>query len=241
MKYDYDFAIIGAGASGLIAADFALKLGARVIMIERDRIGGDCTWSGCVPSKSLIKAAAVAHAVHNAARFGVGAQPRPTDMPQVRAWLDSTITHIYAPTAPDALRAKGMDVLLGAACFVDRHMVRAGGRRITAGKFLINTGSEPRVPAIAGLSDVPYFTYQQIFQNDRLPRRLVIVGGGPIGCEIAQSYRRLGAEVALIAETLLPREEPEASAVLTGSLSKKAFRGCEAARRQFPVRTMGSQ
>lgn len=82
MKYDYDFAIIGAGASGLIAADFALKLGARVAIVEKDRIGGDCTWSGCVPSKSLIKAASVAHAVQHASHFGVGAEAQPTDMPE---------------------------------------------------------------------------------------------------------------------------------------------------------------
>ena len=214
MKYDYDFAIIGAGASGLIAADFALTLGARVVMIEKDRIGGDCTWSGCVPSKSLIKAASVAHAVQQAARFGVGAEARPTDMPQVRSWLNSTIEHIYAPTTPDALRAKGMQVLLGDASFTDAHALQVGEQRITAGKILINTGARPHVPDVAGLDRVPFLTYKEIFQNARLPQRLLVVGGGPIGCEIAQSYRRLGAEVTLIADMLLPEEEPEASAVL---------------------------
>ncbi len=214
MKYDFDFAIVGAGASGLIAADFALKLGARVVLIEKDRIGGDCTWSGCVPSKSLIKAALVAHAVGQAARFGVGAEAGPTDMPAVRAWLNSTIQHIYAPTEPEALRAKGMEVLLGPASFADAHTLQVGEQRVTAGKILINTGAQPRIPAIAALNEVPYLTYKQIFGNDRLPQRLIVVGGGPVGCEIAQSYRRLGAEVSLIAEALLPTEEPEASAVL---------------------------
>ena len=214
MKYDYDFAIIGVGASGLIAADFALRLGARVVMIEKDRIGGDCTWSGCVPSKSLIKAASVAHAVQHAAHFGVRAEARPTDMPKVRAWLNSTIEHIYAPTTPEALRAKGMKVLRGRASFADAHTLQVGEQQITAGKVLINTGAKPRIPAITGLDQLPYLTYKQIFQNDRLPQRLIVVGGGPIGCEIAQSYRRLGAQVSLIAEALLPNEEPEASAVL---------------------------
>lgn len=223
MKCDYDFAIIGAGASGLIAADFALKLGARVLMIEKDRIGGDCTWSGCVPSKSLIKAASVAHAVNTAARFGVGAHVGTTDMPRVRAWMDSTIAHIYAPTTPQALRSKGMEVLLGAARFVDAHTVQVGEQRITAAKFLINTGAQPSTPDVVGLEYVPYLTYKQIFRNERLPKRLVIVGGGPIGCEIAQSYHRLGAEVALIAEALLPREEPEASAVLAEVFSQEGI------------------
>lgn len=223
MKYDYDFAIIGAGAAGLIAADFALKLGARVVLIEKDLIGGDCTWSGCVPSKSLIKAASVAHAVRQAAHFGVGAEARTTNMPAVRAWLNSTIDHIYAPTMPEALRTKGLNVVLGAASFLDAHTIQAGSRRISAGKVLINTGAQPRIPAVAGLDQVPYLTYKQIFQNDCLPKRLVIVGGGPIGCEIAQSYRRLGAQVSLIAENLLPREEPEASAVLANVFSTEGI------------------
>jgi pyruvate/2-oxoglutarate dehydrogenase complex dihydrolipoamide dehydrogenase (E3) component len=214
MKYDYDSAIVGAGASGLIAAEFALKLGTRVVMIEKDRIGGDCTWSGCVPSKSLIKAASVAHAVQHAARFGVGAEARPTDMPKVRAWLNSTIEHIYAPTTPEALRAKGLEVLLGSASFTDAHTLRIGEKQITAAKILINTGAQPRIPAITGLDQLPYLTYKQIFQNDRLPRRLIVLGGGPIGCEIAQSYRRLGAQVVVVAETLLPHEEPDASTLL---------------------------
>ncbi len=216
MKYDYDFAIIGAGASGLIAADFALRLGARVVMIEKDRIGGDCTWSGCVPSKSLIKAASVARAVQQAARFGVGSEARPTDMPQVRTWLNSTIEHIYAPTTPEALLAKGMKVLMGCASFADAHTIQVDEQRITAGKILINTGAQPRIPAVTGLDQLPYLTYKQIFLNDRLPQRLIVVGGGPIGCEIAQSYRTLGAQVSLIAEVLLPNEEAEASAALAG-------------------------
>lgn len=228
MKFDYDFAIVGAGASGLIAADFALKLGARVLMIERDRIGGDCTWSGCVPSKSLIKAASVAHAVQGAARFGIGAETRPTNMPKVKSWLDSTIQHIYAPTTPEALRAKGMEVLLGPACFLDAHTVQVGERRISARKYLINTGAQPRFPDMEGLNEVPWLTYKQIFQNERLPQHLVIVGGGPIGCEVAQSYRRLGAQVTLIAEKLLPQEEPEAGAVLAQVLATEGIRWMQA-------------
>ena len=102
-------------------------------MIEKDRIGGDCTWSGCVPSKSLIKAASVAYAVGQAARFGVGAEAKPTDMPQVRAWLNSTIEHIYAPTTPDALRAKDMQVLLG-CCQLYGGTHPAGGRSAGHGR-----------------------------------------------------------------------------------------------------------
>ena len=211
---EYDLAIIGAGASGLIAADFALQLGARTALLEKGLIGGDCTWSGCVPSKSLIKVATVAHHARTAAQYGVDVSAPATDMTRVRAYLRATIQQIYEPTKPDALRKKGMDVLLGATRFLDPHTLEVGTERIRAKKILINTGAEPHLPAIEGLADVPYFTYQQIFENDRLPQRMLVVGGGPIGCEIAQAYRRLGSQVTLIAERLLPSEEPEVSELL---------------------------
>jgi pyruvate/2-oxoglutarate dehydrogenase complex dihydrolipoamide dehydrogenase (E3) component len=211
---EYDLAIIGAGASGLIAADFAVQLGARTALLEKGMIGGDCTWSGCVPSKSLIKVATVAQAARTASRYGIAVSAPVTDMTQVRAYLRSTIQQIYEPTKPEALHKKGMDVLLGATRFLDPHALEVGTQRIQAKKILINTGAEPHVPAIDGLADVLYFTYQQIFENDRLPERMLVVGGGPIGCEIAQAYRRLGSEVTLITERLLPSEEPEVSELL---------------------------
>jgi pyruvate/2-oxoglutarate dehydrogenase complex dihydrolipoamide dehydrogenase (E3) component len=211
---EYDLAIVGAGASGLIAADFAVQLGAHTALLDKGPIGGDCTWSGCVPSKSLIKAATVAHHARTASRFGIDVSVPAVDMPQVRAYLRATIQQIYEPTTPEALRKKGMDVLIGPARFLDPHTLEVGTKQIRARKFLINTGAEPRIPAIAGLTDVPYFTYQQIFENDRLPQHLLVVGGGPIGCEIAQAYRRLGSRVSIIAEHLLPREEAEVSELL---------------------------
>jgi pyruvate/2-oxoglutarate dehydrogenase complex dihydrolipoamide dehydrogenase (E3) component len=211
---DYDIAILGAGASGLIAADFAVQLGARTALIDKGPIGGDCTWSGCVPSKSLIKVASVAHDARTAARYGIGVSTPTTDMTEVRAYLRATIQQIYEPTMPEALRKKGMDVLIGAARFLDPHSLEVGTERIRARKVLINTGAEPRTPAISGLDGVPYLTYQQIFENDRLPQHMLIIGGGPIGCEIAQAYQRLGSQVTIIAEHLLPSEEPEVQALL---------------------------
>jgi pyruvate/2-oxoglutarate dehydrogenase complex dihydrolipoamide dehydrogenase (E3) component len=211
---EFDLAIVGAGASGLIAAGFAVQLGARTALIDKGPIGGDCTWSGCVPSKSLIKVASVAHHARTAARYGIAVSAPATDMTQVRAYLRATIQQIYEPTMPEALRKKGMDVLIGPAHFLDAHTLQVGNAKIRAKKFLINTGAQPRIPLIAGLDNVPYLTYQQIFENDRLPQHLLVVGGGPIGCEIAQAYRRLGAQVTLVAEHLLPREEPEVQDVL---------------------------
>lgn len=211
---EYDLAIIGAGASGLIAADFAVQLGARTVLVDRGPIGGDCTWAGCVPSKSLIRAATVAHHARIASRYGIEVSAPVADMTAVRAYLRRTIQQIYEPTMPEALRRKGMDVLIGNAQFLDPHTLEAGTERIRARKFLISTGAEPRIPAIPGLAGVSYSTYQQIFENDRLPQHLLIVGAGPIGCEVAQAYRRLGSRVTIIAERLLPREEPEVSDLL---------------------------
>ncbi|MGB7547049.1 MAG: FAD-dependent oxidoreductase [Terracidiphilus sp.] len=213
-KPEYDLAILGAGASGLIAADFAVQLGARTALLDKGPIGGDCTWSGCVPSKSLIRAATVAHHARIASRYGISVSAPVADMTGVRAYLRATIQQIYEPTEPETLSKKGMDVLIGTTRFLDPHTLEVGTEQIRARKVLINTGAGPRIPAMDGLSDVPYSTYQQIFENDRLPQRLLVVGGGPIGCEIAQAYRRLGAQVTIVAEHLLPREDPEVSELL---------------------------
>jgi pyruvate/2-oxoglutarate dehydrogenase complex dihydrolipoamide dehydrogenase (E3) component len=206
---EYDLAILGAGASGLIAADFAVHFGARIALLDKGPIGGDCTWTGCVPSKSLIKVATVAHHARVAARYGVAASTPVVDMPKVRDYLRATIEQIYQPTTPESLSKKGMDVFIGPARFLDPHTLQVGSEQIRARKVLVNTGAQPRIPSIPGLAEVPYSTYLKIFENDRLPEHLLVIGGGPIGCEISQAYRRLGSRVTVIAERLLPREEPE--------------------------------
>lgn len=218
---EYDFAVIGAGAAGLIAADFAVKLGARVAMLEKDRIGGDCTWTGCVPSKALLKVAKVAHHVRSSAQYGIVTQPPRVDMPQVREYLRAAIDHIYAGTTPDALRAKGMDVMLGAVQFLDPHTLQCGEQCLRARKILIATGAAPVIPDIPGLDQVPFSTYLDFFDRDRLPESLILIGGGPIGAEIAQAYQRLGVQVTVFAERLLPKEEPEASTTIQRVLERE--------------------
>jgi len=225
---EYDLVIIGAGAGGLIAADFAHQLGATVALIEKERIGGDCTWTGCVPSKSLVKVANVAHLVRTAARYGLTAAAPAVDMAGVRAYLRDTIEHIYAPTAPEALRAKGLVVHLGAARFIDPHTLEAGEMRLRARRVLICTGAAPRRPDLPGLNQIPYHTYQDIFDNTELPERLLVVGGGPVGCEIAQCYRRLGAQVVIIAKRLIPRVEPVAAQRLAQVFANEGIEHCAA-------------
>ena len=211
---EYDLAIIGAGSVGLIAADFARKLGARVALLERDRIGGDCTWTGCVPSKSLLRVGKAAHEMRTAARFGVQPQTPVIDMAKVRAYLQSTIHDIYQGTTPQALQKKGIEVLFGAASFVDSRTLIVGETRIRAKNVLVATGAAPVVPSLPGLDQVSFSTYREIFDNERLPHSMAVIGGGPVGVEVAQAYQRLGTQVTLFAERLLPKEEPSASEIV---------------------------
>ena len=206
----YDLVIIGAGSGGLTGAGFAAQLGANVALVEKNRIGGDCTWTGCVPSKALIRAAKIAHAVRTASHYGVSAGAPVADMAKVREFVQSAISKVYAFETPEELRKQGVDVVLGPARFLDSESVAAGDRLLRARTFLIATGAGSTVPALEGLDRVDYSTYEQIFENERLPRRMLVLGGGPIGMELAQAYQRLGSAVTVIARRLLPRDEPEA-------------------------------
>src|SRR6516165_6687399 len=186
---NYDLAIIGAGSGGLIASDFAVKLGARVALVEKSRIGGDCTWTGCVPSKALLKSAKIAHEMRTASRFGISANPPGVDMTKVRAYVRQAIERVYRFESPEELRKQGIEVIQGAARFVDARTIMVGEQLLGAKSFLLTTGARPQIPPIDGLNGVPFVTYEQIFDNDRLPRSMIVVGGGPIGMEMAQDRK----------------------------------------------------
>ena len=217
MKDVYDLAIIGGGAAGLIAAPFAVQLGARVAFIEKDRIGGDCTWTGCVPSKTLIKSAKVAYQMRTADRFGLAPVDATVDLKQVMEHVRSVITEIYSHTTPESLRNQGMDVFLGEPHFIDAHTISVDGHPLSADYVLICTGAHPFIPRSAGLDRTSFLTYQNIWDLNDLPKHLVIIGGGPIGCELAQGFHRLGSSVTLVegGDMLLPRDDNDASEILT--------------------------
>ena len=219
-----DLAIVGGGAAALTAADFALQLGARVALLERDRIGGDCTWTGCIPSKSLIRVASAAASVRQAGRFGIRTGEPEVDFAQVREYLRSCIEHIYTPTSPDALRAKGVLVKIGPTRFLDPHTLEVAGETLRARRILICTGAIPARPTFTGADEISYLTYREIFEIDHLPGSLLVVGGGPLGCEIAQAFQRLGAQVTLIAPRLLPRADAKASALLSQVFAQDGVR-----------------
>jgi len=209
MTRTYDIILIGGGSAGLTGARFAARLGARVAIAEKNRIGGDCTWTGCVPSKALLRASKAAHEVREAGRFGIESGEIRVDMAQVKAHVMGAVHTVYDQETPDVLAAEGIDVVHAPAQFVDSGTLQAGDLTLKAGKYVICTGAKPSIPPIPGLSDVPYHTHETIFENDRLPKHLLVIGAGPIGIELAFAYRRLGARVTILAAEFMPAEDPE--------------------------------
>jgi pyruvate/2-oxoglutarate dehydrogenase complex dihydrolipoamide dehydrogenase (E3) component len=194
----YRFVIVGAGPAGLAAADFAARLGVSVALIERDRAGGDCTWTGCVPSKALLHAAEQVHAVRGAHKVATSTALSARDFPAAMAFVRAAIHQVYRFETPDMLAHRGIEVLHGQAAFLDPHTLEIAGRRITGQRLLIATGARPEVPAIPGLGQVPFLTSESVFDLAVLPSRLVILGAGPVGVELAQACQRLGSQVTLL-------------------------------------------
>ena len=222
METQYDLAVIGAGSAGLTAARFAARLGQRVALIEANRVGGDCTWTGCVPSKALLHAAKVAHTVRTASRYGIVAAEPEVDFGLVMNRVRGAIEEVYAAESPEALQMEGVGVIEGRAEFRDRSSIAVNGSHISAKHFLVCTGASPFVPPIPGLDGTPYLTYETFWELEGLPSRLIIIGGGPIGCELAQACQRLGTQVTLLEamDRLLPNDEREAGEIVAAALQR---------------------
>jgi pyruvate/2-oxoglutarate dehydrogenase complex dihydrolipoamide dehydrogenase (E3) component len=210
-SFDYDLAIIGAGSGGLTAARVGRFFAKRVALIDKDRLGGDCLYYGCVPSKALIKASRVAHEAATARRWGLSAQRDATDLGAVNARVQQAITDVGKLDDAEVLSDLGVDVLLGGATFRGPHTLRVADRDITAKFILIAAGSRPAVPDIDGLAEVGYLTNEDVFTLHQLPGRLAVIGGGPIGVELAQALHRLGSAVTLVQRGphLIPRDDAD--------------------------------
>lgn len=217
---DYDLIVIGAGSAGLTAAGFAAQLGLKVALAEKNRVGGDCTWTGCVPSKSLLKAAKIAHEMRNAHRFGIAPAEPEVDLKAVMARIKGVVEEVYQAESPETLRASGIEVFLGPTRFLDSHTIETGENVLTGRRFLVATGARPAVPPIAGISDVDFLTYETLWDLEEMPRRLIVIGGGPVGCELAQAFCRLGSQVTLLeaGPRILPQDDPEASDLIASCL-----------------------
>ena len=222
MKKDYDLLIIGGGSAGLTAARFARQLDLSVALVEKDRLGGDCTWSGCVPSKTLLRAAKHTQTIRDAARFGISCSQPVVDFKSVMGRVGSVVQEIFESESPDTLEAEGIDVIQAPAHFIDRQTVTVDGKEISARRFLICTGARPATPPIEGLSDVDFLTYETVWDLEELPPRLAVIGGGPIGCELAQAFCRLGSSVTLVegAGRIMLQDEPEAANVVAQRLAE---------------------
>ncbi len=221
MEASYDLVVIGGGTGGLVAALIAAGIGARVALVERDRLGGDCLWTGCVPSKSLLAAAELAHLIRHADGLGLTPSEPAIDFSRVMERVRRAVTTIEAHESAERLQRDGVSLIRGHARFTGRGRLVVDARPLRFRAAIIATGSRPVVPSVPGLTDAPTLTTDTVWQLERLPERLVILGGGPIGCEFAQAFVRLGAAVTVVelSQRLLPREEPAASRLLADRLT----------------------
>jgi len=205
-----DICVIGAGSGGLSVAAGASQMGADVVLIEQGEMGGDCLNYGCVPSKALLAAAESVQAARDAGRFGVHMAEPVIDFGQVHQHVRDVIDGIAPHDSQERFEGLGVNVIRASASFTEPKTVAAGDYEITAKRFVVATGSSAAVPPIPGLAEVPFLTNETIFSVHEKPEHLIIIGGGPIGCEMAQAHRRLGCKVTLLELfTMMPKDDPE--------------------------------
>ena len=220
-----DICVIGGGSGGLSLAAGAAQMGARVVLFEADRMGGDCLNSGCVPSKALLAAAKAAHHAHGDPRMGVHGAPARIDFAAVKAHVADIIAGIAPHDSVERFTGLGVTVIEEHARFAGPRIVRSDSYEVTAKFTVIATGSKAAIPSIPGLDTVPFHTNETIFADTAQPDHLAIIGGGPIGIEMAQAHRRLGCEVTVIeAATILGRDDPALAAIITARLAEEGIR-----------------
>ncbi len=218
-RIDTDICVIGAGSGGLSVAAGASQMGARTVLIEKGLMGGDCLNFGCVPSKALLAAGHAAQAQRDSGRFGVAATEPAVDWAKVREHVRGVVAAIAPNDSVERFEGLGVTVLQGAARFTGPREVQVGDTVIRARYIVVATGSSPFIPPVPGLEDTPYFTNETIFDNDAPIGHLIVIGGGPIGLEMAQAHRRLGAKVTVIEMArALGKDDPEAAALVLDRL-----------------------
>ena len=226
-----DLCVIGAGAGGLSVAAGAARLGASVVLIEKGALGGECLHTGCVPSKALLAAAGAAQAMREAGRFGLQAVEPRVDWRSVRAHVRGAIAAIAPMDSQARYEAMGVRVIRATGRFADKRHVEAGPHVIAARRFVVATGAAPVVPPIPGVELVRYLTNETLFDLATLPTRLIVLGGGAVGLEMAQAFRRLGADVVVVeANQILAREDPEMARVVVDALKREGVDFREGAR-----------
>ena len=220
----FDLVIVGMGSAGMTAAEFAATLPIKVCAIERDRVGGDCLWTGCVPSKALLASAKAAHTMRHGDRYGLRAVDPEVDRARVWKRVRAVQAQLAATTdAPEHFTAKGIELRFGEAVLTSPTTLSVGGDELEAKHVLLCTGGRPAVPPIPGLEEAGYLTSETVFELTDPPASIVIIGGGPIAIELSQAFVRLGMAVTVLQDMpgILPREEPELVALLTARLREE--------------------
>ena len=227
-NFDFDLIVIGGGAAGLTASGIGANFGAKTLMIERDKLGGDCTWVGCVPSKTLLKAAKVAHHIRHAGQFGLTDQPFEVDFSKVMEHVRDTRKMVYEDAdAPSIYEKMGVEVRFGRARFTGTHSIEIetedGTSRIRGRYVIIAAGGRPAAPPLDGLDEVDYLTNESIFEITERPERLAMIGGGPIGTEMAQAMQRLGTRVTVIerGDRILKKDDAQLAEMLQEVLEEE--------------------
>ncbi len=212
-EYDFDIGILGGGSAGLTVASGAAQLGAKTLLVEKEKkLGGDCLHFGCVPSKTLIRTAHVYHLMKHAEQFGLpSVEVKPVDFRQVAERIQSVISIIQKHDSEERFCQLGARVEFGTPKFVDNHTIRLNGETHSAKTWVIATGSSPAIPPIPGLDKTPHITNKDVFSLDRLPRSMIVLGAGPIAIEMAQAFCRLGTSVSVVQRSnqILSKEDKE--------------------------------
>jgi pyruvate/2-oxoglutarate dehydrogenase complex dihydrolipoamide dehydrogenase (E3) component len=226
-RFDYDLIAVGAGAGGFVSTKIAAGFGKKTAMIEKKKLGGECTNAGCVPSKALLKAAAVAHHVRHLRDYGLEAGgDLAVSGRHAMAYARAAVKKVYDSHPAELFEKAGIAVLFGSPRFLDNHHLELNGKVISAGKFMLCTGSSAALPDLEGFSSVPYYTNEDLFEIDELPASLLVLGAGPVGIEMAQAFSRLGVETTVVAkyDTILRSEDRELSTMLEARLSAEGIR-----------------
>jgi pyruvate/2-oxoglutarate dehydrogenase complex dihydrolipoamide dehydrogenase (E3) component len=219
----YDLVVVGAGPAGLGAVTAASALGFRVALVERDRFGGTCLNTGCVPSKAIIRTSRLAAEMREAERYGaLRPAGSPVDFAAVMRRMRSIRDRTVRPVSAERLSAAGVDVFRGAACFTGADTLAVAGTRLCFEKAIVASGSRPEPAGVPGLVEADYLTNENVFDLTELPRALLVVGGGPLGCELAQAFARLGARTTIVQQLplFLPKEERDAAQILSAAFAR---------------------
>ena len=222
-KPEFDIVVIGGGAGGLVVAAGGAALGAKIALVEKHKMGGDCLNYGCVPSKTLLKSAKIAHHMRAAAHWHIPPHAPAPDIAHVMERVKGVIAGIAPNDSVERFQSLGCDVILGDGKFTAPDVFEVSGRKLTGRTFVIATGSRPGVPPIPGLEQVPYLTNETVFDLREQVPSLIVIGGGPIGCEMAQAFSRLGTKVSVVdmGAQILPREDADLVRVVREQMEKE--------------------